>query len=70
MIYSNCYKKHYKYNNINLVERTWNDILDKNEGPDLCIKCGKCEKACPQQIPIRKNLEEANCQMTEAIRNK
>lgn len=61
---------YYKYNNINLVERTWNDILDKNEGPDLCIKCGKCEKACPQQIPIRKNLEEANCQMTEAIKNK
>ena len=22
-----------------------------------CIKCGKCEKACPQHLPIRKLLE-------------
>lgn len=24
-----------------------------------CIKCGKCEKVCPQGLPIRKLLEEA-----------
>ena len=23
-----------------------------------CIKCGKCEKACPQHLPIRKLLED------------
>ena len=23
-----------------------------------CIKCGKCEKACPQHLQIRKLLEE------------
>ena len=23
-----------------------------------CLKCGKCEKACPQHLPIRKLLEE------------
>jgi predicted aldo/keto reductase-like oxidoreductase len=24
-----------------------------------CIKCGKCEKHCPQGIPIREKIQEA-----------
>ncbi len=27
--------------------------------PDACVKCGQCEIACPQHIPIRENLEKA-----------
>lgn len=28
-------------------------------GPENCIKCGKCEKSCPQHIAIRDELSEA-----------
>lgn len=32
--------------------------IGKNRA-DKCIKCGKCEKLCPQHIPIRQYLAEA-----------
>ncbi len=31
----------------------------KEHAPQYCIKCGKCEKACPQHIKIRDLLSEA-----------
>ena len=35
----------------------------------LCKKCGKCEKQCPQHIPIMKSLEEVSSEI-ETIRFK
>ena len=29
---------------------------ERSGSPSLCSKCGKCEKLCPQKIPIIKNL--------------
>lgn len=61
---------YYKYENPNVARYGWNDMLSKNEGPDLCVKCGKCEKVCPQQINIRKDLEKANVEVTAALNKK
>jgi len=33
----------------------------------LCKQCGKCEKACPQHIPIREKLREVAADMEPAI---
>ena len=27
---------------------------------DACMKCGRCEEACPQHIAIRENLERVS----------
>ena len=31
-----------------------------------CLKCGKCEKACPQHLPIRQLLEQVSQEFDKA----
>lgn len=33
------------------------NTVGETERADKCLKCGKCEKACPQKIEVRKELE-------------
>ena len=30
-----------------------------------CVKCGKCEQACPQHLPIRKYLEDVSARFDQ-----
>jgi predicted aldo/keto reductase-like oxidoreductase len=39
----------------------------KPSSASLCKQCGKCEKACPQHIPIRDKLREVAADMEPAI---
>ncbi len=39
--------------------REYNIATEQRGKASDCIKCGKCEKACPQHLPIRRHLETA-----------
>lgn len=39
----------------------------KRTNASLCMKCGKCEKRCPQKIAIRKELENVSRHMENPI---
>lgn len=45
------------YENINDIKWQWNNEIKDDQKAKNCIKCGKCEAACPQKLQIRKDLE-------------
>ena len=57
-----CYNHMYSENKLSGRKEYLQTIALRREPADvsLCIECGKCEKHCPQTIPIRQKLKEAN----------
>ena len=43
------------YNNELSLESSWKN-MDEGARATACKKCGKCERACPQHLPIRQKL--------------
>ena len=39
--------------------------MDEGERADKCKNCGKCEKACPQALPIREKLHKIAARMSK-----
>ena len=51
------------YGNYNAVKWDWEEGLDEDHKAKNCIKCGKCEKACPQKLSIRADLERVQADL-------
>lgn len=56
------WNNYHKY--MNEGEARWNyGNMPEAEKPYACVKCGKCEAACPQKIKIREDLEKAGAEL-------
>ena len=49
---------YHMYQNYNQVQWSWENELGEEKQAKNCIKCGKCEQACPQKLAIRDDLEK------------
>lgn len=47
---------YHMYQNYNMVKGGWENRLGDAKQAKNCVKCGKCEKACPQKLHIREDL--------------
>lgn len=54
-----AWNTYYAYQNYNVVKWNWEEGIGEEHQAKNCIKCGKCEAACPQKISIRQDLEKA-----------
>jgi len=56
-VYNTSYLQGY-FTGITMYATSTAIITKKPNSPRLCNNCGKCEKICPQNIPIRKELKK------------
>lgn len=52
-----CLNTHNLYHDWN-ANYYYQNCLKTSNKASMCIKCGKCEKSCPQHLPIRELLEQ------------
>lgn len=52
------WNNYYKYENLSYIRYKYNSLNTNNALANACLKCGKCEDMCPQQIDIRNDLNK------------
>lgn len=54
---------YHMYQNYKMVKRSWENGLGEEKQAKNCVKCGKCEQACPQKLHIREDLEKVQADL-------
>ncbi len=58
-----AWNTYHMYQNYKVVQWKWENDLGEAKQAKNCVKCGKCEQACPQKLEIRKDLERAQADL-------
>jgi len=61
-----AWNTYHMYQNYNMVKYSWENEIGEEHQAKNCIKCGKCEQACPQKLSIRQDLERVQQDMDNA----
>ncbi len=59
----NVWNNYHVYRNYDSVKWKWEEEISGRHQAKNCIKCGKCEKVCPQKISIRQDLEKVQADL-------
>ncbi len=59
------WNEYHVYGNVQDTTHRWTKEIPEEAKPKNCIKCGKCEKVCPQKIHIREDLERLQKELDE-----
>ena len=51
-----AWNTYHMYQNYNMVKGRWEKGIGEEKQAKNCVKCGKCEAACPQKLNIREDL--------------
>ncbi len=54
---------YHMYRNYDMVKGEWEKHMGEEHKAKNCIKCGKCEKVCPQKLSIRDDLEKVQADL-------
>lgn len=54
------------YQNKAVTRRNWKG-LEAEARPDQCYRCGRCERLCPQHLPIRAQLAQAQTEISAFV---
>lgn len=58
-----AWNTYHMYQNYNVVRWNWENDLGESKQAKCCVKCGKCEAACPQKLSIRTDLEQVQADL-------
>ena len=62
------WNQYHMYMNEGGLSWMWNNEIDEKAKAHNCIKCGACEKVCPQKLDIRGDLEKLEEEITGVLK--